>query len=327
MKSHENRPGWLARIGLKACVVIVALFSITYVPYLLLGLWNRVFGGWTSVFYCYAGSTQFIDTYAPGFLIRTLRWFPIPIGILHNDGSRGIVIASPVTEEHFLDPENAAEFKTLQRRIRFIARLVGVSRISLSGILPSVVRDHGILSIPDGRKTVQRAVSAAVQRIVAEQFAGQNPPVIILGGAGHIGVPITAALQAKGMQAHVIDPKSGETRLPNSLKDRPCILLDCSRNGVIERYVEQMWPGMVLLNEVFPRTPRRVVDALTRKGIACWHLSGLAGSIFPPLPHGYENAIPCCAAHDVPEDPGVVLVQLNRDVETARSRPGTLEAA
>ena len=76
-----------------------------------------------------------------------------------------------------------------------------------------------------------------------------------------------------------------------------------------------MWQGMVVLNEVFPRTPRKVVEALSRKGIACWHLSGLAGSIYPPLPHGYENAVPCCAAHAAGETPEVVLTRLNPEID------------
>ena len=301
----------LRAFGLKAVVTVCALTSLTMVPYAILGLWNRLFGGWTSVFYCYAGSTQFIDTYAPGFLVRAFRWMPAPIGILKHEGTRGIVVASPATEQHFLDPANADAFRKLQRRIRRIARLTGAKRVSLTGILPSTVADHGILKLPDTRPIVQRAVCAAVHRIVQERFDGGWPPILLIGGAGHIGTPIAASLREGGATVHVIDPRKPDSDFPLHLQGTPCLILDCSRKGVIESYADRMWPGMVLLNEVFPRPSRRVVERLSGKGVECWHLSGLAGSIVPPLPHGYENAVPCCAAHDASDTPEVVLVPLN----------------
>ena len=310
----------LRAFGLKAAVAVCALTSLTMVPYAILGLWNRLFGGWTSVFYCYAGSTQFIDTYAPGFLIGAFRWMPAPIGILKHEGTRGIVVASPVTEQHFLDPANADAFRKLQRRIRRIARLIGAKRISLTGILPSTIVDDGILKLPDTRPIVRRAVCAAVQRIVHERFAGDWPPILLIGGAGHIGVPIAASLRQGGATVHVIDPREPDPDIPRHLHGTRCLILDCSRKGVIETYANQMWPGMVLLNEVFPRPSRHVVDLLSEKGVECWHLSGLAGSVVPPLPHGYENAVPCCAAHGASGTPDVVLMPLNSLARAQQTR-------
>ena len=88
--------------AIKAAVLICGVLCTLWVPYLILGLWNRVFGGWYSVFYCYAGSKQFIDSYAPRFFVQFYRWFPVPIGILRQNGALGLVIASPVSEEEFL---------------------------------------------------------------------------------------------------------------------------------------------------------------------------------------------------------------------------------
>ena len=309
----------LRAFALKAGVLICGVASLTLVPYAILGIWNRLFGGWTSVFYCYAGSTQFVETYAPSFLVRSFRWMPIPIGILRHANTRGIIIASPVSEQQFLDPANATAFRTLQRRIARIAKLVGARRISLTGVMPSAAAKDGILNLPDTRPIIQRAVCAAVARVVRERFDVNWPPILLIGGAGYIGVPIAESLREGGATVHVIDPKGSETDLPKHLHGCPCLILDCSRKGVIHSYTDQMWPGMVLLNEVFPRPSRKVVEALSERGVECWHLSGLAGSIVPPLPHGYENAVPCCAAHEALGDPEVVIVSLNPEID-ARQR-------
>ena len=180
--------------------------------------------------------------------------------------------------------------------------------------MPGVIKKDGILKLPDTRPIVQRAVSSAVARVRDAHF-NAPPPILVIGGAGHIGLPITKALLESGAEVHVIDPREGERTLPAQLHGRPVLVLDCSRAGVLGTYVDQMWPGMVVLNEVFPRTPRTVVEQLSEKGIPCWHLSGLTGSIFPPLPHGYENAVPCCASHAVEEHPEVVLTRLNPEID------------
>ncbi|MEM9058979.1 MAG: hypothetical protein AAGD13_00830 [Pseudomonadota bacterium] len=312
---------------LKAAVTALGLPCRTYLPYVLLGAWNRTVGGWFSVFYCYAGSRAFIGTYAPKLFVEAFRWFPVPIGVLRHEGKLGLVIASPVLESEFLDPANAAAFRRLQERVRRVARIVGAERISLTGILPSVIADDGILNLPDTRPIVQRAVCGAVRRVMRESFPGGPVPILLLGGAGHIGVPIAGALREHGFAVHVIDPRAGQSRFPDNLRGRPCLVLDCSRPGVLESYLDQMWPGMVHLNEVFPRTPRRVIEPLTAQGIPCWHLSGLAGSIFPPLPHGYEGAVPCCAAHGASDEPEVVLVRLNPEIDVAADGATAAQAA
>ena len=61
------------RLAFKAAMLLSGVLATTYLPYLILGLWNRSFGGWKSVFYCYAGSSNYIDAYAPGILTNAFR--------------------------------------------------------------------------------------------------------------------------------------------------------------------------------------------------------------------------------------------------------------
>lgn len=308
----DDRPAWSypRRLTVKILTVAMAVFCRTYVPFAALGVWNRVFGGWRSVFFCYAGSRNFITSYAPSSLVAMFRWVPSPIAILFHNGARGLVLAAPVSEEEFLDPANRAQFRSLQLRLRRIAWLVGAREVNLAGILPGVIKQSDVLDAPDTRATVVAAVSAAVAALIGNRFAGKAPSLIVLGGGGYVGRPLTQSLCEDGFNVTVVDPKGGVSALPIKFKNRPCILIDISRAGAIQTYVPDMWPGLIVLNETFPQPPGRVVRAMTARGVDVFHLSGLEGDITPPLPFGYANAIPCCAAHGAGPSPRIKLVQL-----------------
>ncbi len=294
----------------KAAIVVAGVISQTPLPYLLIGLWNRVFGGWRSVFFCYGGNAEYLERYAPRALIAAFRWRPCPIGVLRQGDGWGLVLAAPMTEADFLDPANAAHFARFRRRIRRIARWLGVSQIHLAGILPSVLHRGGAeFPVHDTREGVAQCVEAAVAWLVETRFGGAWPPVILLGGAGYVGSRVTALLRAGDREVFVVDPADGFLELPD-LGGAPALMLDISRARVLERYVDQLWPGMVVLNETFPEPPRRVQRAVAERGVDLYHLSGVAGRITPPLPFGYAGAVPCCARHDESAAPEVVVIQL-----------------
>ena len=250
----DDKPAWSypRRLTVKILTVAMAIFCRTYVPFAALGVWNRVFGGWRSVFFCYAGSRNFITSYAPSFVVAMFRWVPSPIAILHHNGARGLVMAAPVSEEEFLDPANRVKFRRMQLRLRRIAWLVGAREVNLAGILPGVITQGDVLNVPDTRATVVAAVSAAVAQLTRDRFSGKAPSLIVLGGGGYVGRPLTQSLRNDGLDVTVVDPKGGVSALPAALKERPCLLIDISRAGVIQNYVPDMWPGLVVLNETFP---------------------------------------------------------------------------
>lgn len=81
------------------------------------------------------------------------------------------------------------------------------------------------------------------------------------------------------------------------LRAAPALLVNLTRPGVLERYVDSMWPGLVVLNEVYPPPPAQAVEGMRRRGVAVHHLSGVAGWALPAFGGAYAGAIPCCAAH------------------------------
>lgn len=300
----------LPRFFLKVIILVIGLLSLTRITYWLIGLWNRRNGRWASIFYCYAGSPDFIASYAPPGTISLFRWIPSPIAYLRQGGQLGLVLASPVTEAEFLDPANHKGFLRLQKRLARIARIMHVDVINVAGILPGVLARHGELQVNDSRPFVVDAVSEAVARLLADHLPPDTRDVIVIGGAGYLGREVTAALCERGLRCHVVDPRSRGDSLPQGLSGTPCLLVDIARKGVIEQYVPQMWPGLVVLNEVFPRPSRRIVREMAARGVKVFHLAGVAGSITPSLPHGYENAVPCCAVHQPPEHLEVRIVAI-----------------
>jgi len=298
----DHSPAWRGarRVLVQTAVILMAVASRTYILFAVLGIWNRLFGGWASLFFCYAGSRNYIASYAPPMAEELLRWAPTPIAVLMQDGQRGLVVGAAVTEAEFLDPANAAAFRKLRLRLALAAKLMGVSRVSLAGILPSVLRDDDVLDIPDTRPVVAAAVLHAVGEVVDQRFGGVAPPIILLGGAGHVGRPTTDLLRQSGYLCQVVDPRDGTRRLPEGLRGQDALLVDISRFGAIGQHIADMWPELVVLNETFPRPKAAHRAAMQAAGVDLYHVAGVKGSVQPPLPFGYENAVPCCAAHTPP---------------------------
>lgn len=295
------------RFVIKCVVACVAVFSLIGLPYVFLGVWNRVFGGWVLVFYCYAGSPKFVQSYGFPGLAQLFRWVPIPIGVLQQEGRWGLVLASAATEDDFVDPAQQAAFLRLQRRIARIAAVTGAAHIHLAGILPSLIGGQSDIQMAETRPQVVAAVTAAVGQVAAEHLPQGARDVIVLGGAGFIGRAVVQDLQEGGWTCHVVDPKRGAVTLPDDLRGRPVLLLDVARKGAIAPLIGQMWPGLVVLNEVFPAPSRRDVVAMQARGVTVLHLAGVRGRVMPPLPHGYEGAVPCCAARPCKGPPDVVI--------------------
>jgi hypothetical protein len=70
-----------------------------------------------------------------------------------------------------------------------------------------------------------------------------------------------------------------------------------------------MWPGLVVLNEVYPPPSTRCCERIRAKQVKLYHITGVAGAAIPPFPGAYAGGIPCCAA-DISSDPEVLLTRL-----------------
>ena len=317
----------MSRLIQKTLTISLGVLAPTYLPFVLIGIWNRLFGGWQSLFFCYAGNASYGRSYAPPAISILFRWRPSPIAVLSQGGARGLVVASDMTEADFLDPKNAADFVRFQKRLKRVARIMGVEQIHLAGILPSVLRHSDVLTPYASRGLIVDLVAKAASQLVDDRFGGDWPPLIVLGAGGYIGEPLCAALGAR--EIHRVDPALGSSILPD-LGGRPALLIDVARAGKINDYIPQMWPGLVVLNEAFPEPARKSRKRLVASGVELWHLAGAEGSVWPNLPFAYGGAVPCCAVHRPQQASGPVLRLLEvaadgEDTQTCQRPHGLIQ--
>ena len=279
-------------------IVVLSAVSRTYAPFVLMGVLNRVFPTFVSVFFCYAGNTRYANHYSYPSCRRFLLWFPSTIGVFRQGTRWGLICAAPVTEAEFTDPKNARELSGLLRRMLRIKMLLGVDQLSLAGILPNVLRGRYPQTNDDvDRDRTPEVVRRAVHEVRKEHFTNRDHKVVLLGGAGRIGRAIHERLKADGLDLVIVD--SAVTAAPafKDLGPVSMMLVDVSRHGVIQRYIHELPEGTVILNEVFPEPSRDVVKQLKNRKIVAYHIAGVKAEVYPSLPHGYKNAVPCCAIH------------------------------
>ncbi len=282
----------------RIAIVVLSAACRTYLPFVLMGVLNRVFPTFVSIFFCYAGNTRYASHYSYPSCRRFLLWFPSTIGVFRQGRRWGLICAAPVTEAEFTDPKNALLLHRLLRRMLRIKMLLGVEQISFAGILPSVLRGRYPQSTDDvDRDRTPEVVQRAVQEVRRKHFTNLHHNVVLLGGAGRIGQAVHERLKEDGIEVVVIDSAVPAAPAFKDLRAVSMILVDVSRPGVIQRHIHELPEGSVVLNEVFPEPGRDVVKQLKIRNIVAYHISGVRAEVYPSLPHGYKNAVPCCAIH------------------------------
>ena len=298
LAARARRPSSLGDHLRRIAIVLLSAVCRTYVPFVLMGVLNRVFPMFVSVFFCYAGNARYASHYSYPSCRRFLLWFPSAIGVFRQGKRWGLICAAPVTEAEFTDPKNALPLHRLLRRMLRIKMLLGVEQISFAGILPSVLRGKYPQSTDDvDRDRTPEVVRKAVHEVRRKHFTNLHHNVVLLGGAGRIGRAVHERLKEDGIEVAVIDSAVPAAPAFKDLGAVSMILVDVSRPGVIQRHIHELPEGSVVLNEVFPEPSRDVVKQLKIRNIVAYHISGVQAEVYPSLPHGYRNAVPCCAIH------------------------------
>jgi hypothetical protein len=212
-----------------------------------------------------------------------------------------------------MDSANTENLNRLLGRLETIRRVTGARQISLAGVLPSFLQrsdehSHGGTSYTDH---TPEAVYQAIRWVRKKHFHSVPHKVVLLGGAGRIGRHVRERLAGDGIETVVLDLVAVSVReLVPDTATGPILFVDMSRRDVIERYVHDLLPGSIVLNEVFPEPSRRVLESIKARNVPVIHISGVKTEVFPPLPFGYSGALPCCAIHS-PASTELVLSQLS----------------
>jgi hypothetical protein len=220
----------------------------------------------------------------------------------------GLMCASPVTEAEFSNPANIDKLRRLLGRLALVKQLIGAEKLSLAGVLPTFLSSLGE-SRSAGPDYTPEAVRQAIYQVRQKHFGNSPHEIVLLGGAGRIGRDVRQLLVGDGLTSQVIDTATEGCFDLSSTAGTPVLLVDVSRRGVIDGYIDRLPKGSVVLNEVFPEPSRETRVKLRSQGIAAIHIAGVKAAVFPSLPLGYNRALPCCAIH-APRSTELVLVQL-----------------
>lgn len=259
----------------------------------LIGALNARTGVIESVFLVYPANEEYGLSYAYRRRLERNRWIPWPTGILWQNGRLTLMVAVSSHDEHYWDLSHHESVVQLAELMEELRRKIGARQKTFAGILPGVLASRGILDEPPEGAITATVVAQAVRTLASEH--PEPPAVIVLGGRGYIGRRLVAILEQE-MDVHPVDVQDPEATWPGHLEGAPALLVNVANRHALPAHVDKLWPGMTILNEVYPEPDEATLDVLTDLRIAVHHVVGVKAWAFPPFPAAYSGAIPCCAA-------------------------------
>lgn len=264
--------------------------------YRLVGLINKKISLIESVFLVYPASEKYALAYFYPGRIRRHAWKPGPFGLLWQNGKLTIMFGVAASNGMFTNPENAENLKHITRRMEELRLLFGANRKTFAGILPGILYFKRILREAPEADLTAVAVAQAVDQVMAKESLETDTPIILLGGKGFIGRRVHKLLPKNNVVSIDIAENHNTNNWPTRLQGKRVIVLNITRDSALSTYLEMIWPGSVVLNEVYPEPSPDVLKTLREKDCPCYHVVGIQAFAIPQFPYAYEGAIPCCAA-------------------------------
>lgn len=288
----------------KFFLLIVSELIGSSVGLTLIGWINRVLlkGKLQTLFVCYSVNKEYknamiFDWYAP-----RIQWRPAIAGIFLHKLGGGLTFGISADEGDISDPANRDKLKQLDDRMAALASKIGAKNVAYAGIIPGVMRKLDLRkTTPESSATVNLIISSLKKIEESEQLPADFP-IIIIGSSGHIGAELVSKLSATDADRLVridLQHLACDDNFPEPLRahfGKPAVAINVSRNKVLDTYLEYMWPGLVILNDVFPEADKATLQAIRNLGAKYYHLAGIKGVAFPKFPKSYAGSIPCCTA-------------------------------
>jgi hypothetical protein len=264
------------------------------VLYRLIGWLNARLGFLFTVFATYPINDELASQYLNSTGISD-PWKLRLIGVMRQEGRWGIVFGVCATEQQFMQRDNKAHLQRLVDQLEHVRLLVNAQQKTFGGILPGLMLRHRLIREAVEADVTATTVYKAVNKILHDQHFDKNTPIIVIGARGFIGKRVVNLLN--GYKVYPVD-QSGfqEDSFPNELRSQPAVLLNISRQYALKGYIPKLWKEVVVLNEVYPEPSQEELSLMQQRSIKCFHVVGVEGSIFPPLPGAYASGVPCCAA-------------------------------
>lgn len=263
----------------------------------LIGMINKKIRIIESIFLVYPANDDYDEAYAYSWRSRWHYWKPGLIGIFWQSGKIGVKFAISAHNGDFKNPQNQEKLKEVAARMEKLRKLFGADRKTFAGILPGVLLAKRILRENYETEITVRAILQAMEQVIEVQRLPKTVPIIVLGARGFFGRRVVKALHGKIVYSVDISG-NGDSAFswPAHLRGERVILLNIAAYSALDEYITHFWPGIVVVNEVYPEPSEETENRLKEAGCPCYHIVGVKGGAFPSFPHGYYGGIPCCAA-------------------------------
>ena len=286
----------------RALLEVLNLFFNHHWLFWMVGLINKRLGLIQSVFLVYPASEEYALAYVYPYRLPWVRWKPWPCGLLWQNGKLSVMFCISASNGQFSDPKNLEKVRCVCDRMDLLRHLLAARGKTFAGILPGVLYCKRIIKEAPEADLTATAVCQAIDLVRNQEDMNPQVPIVVLGGRGFIGRRVVKLLD--GLPVYCIDVADGSSKQEwlCQLEGQRVIVVNITLNNALADYVDDVWPGTVVINEVYPEPSRDVLDRLKRTGCACYHVVGVKAVALPSFPAAYRGAIPCCAAwpsHDM----------------------------
>jgi len=257
----------------------------------ILGWWNRRLHFLKLVYVAYPGDRGRDLAFWGG--VRIKKWEPHLAGFAIRDGRLVLVALIGSTEIDFERRDNRPHLAELVQRTERIRSLLGAEHKAFAGILPGLLFKHRIVHQAPEVDVAARAIVRAEAEVRRLEGLPTETPIIVLGGGGVVGRRV--AERFAGRTIFRVDVCQGLPRAqqqwPAHLRGQSAILINVSRSRVLSQYLDRAWPGLVLLDHVYPQPSPSELEGLDRKGLTAYQVHGIDSRSFPKLPSWSRGAI------------------------------------
>jgi len=285
----------------KILIIIVNLLVNNYFCLFLLGLFNKFILNkrFNSIFIMYPASEKYSQRYVFDWYADKIKWKPSLVGLLKQNGYWSFVFGITAMEADFNDDKNIKNLISLENKAEKIRKLLHLESKKFAGVLPSIFFSKSIIKTSSESSATVYAVIQAVHKLIDDLKLEKNVPIVLLGGMGFIGKKILEEMRGYEGEICSIDFKGSQMlgSWPEHLRGKNVIVLNVTKKGALNQYIESFWKEVVVLNEVYPEPSESEIERIKKIGSRCFHIVGVEGKSWPPFPAAYFGGIPCCASY------------------------------
>ena len=274
-----------------------------------------------SVFLLYPARKEYADALAYQWHQRRFGWQPGLVGLYRQGNRYGMIFGIPNFEDEIRlerTPEHLLHLMSQMERVRACVR---AERKVFAGILPSTFQRNGIddADLSDQRELTARAVLCALDQVTEANGLSEDVPILVLGGRGYIASEVIDRCTRPSVTSVDVGDIAEFEALVARLHGRPLVVINLTKSGALAEYTNRLWPGVIVLNEVYPEPTGPEIAALEQRGVTCYHIVGVAGQAWPPFPKAYRGGIPCCAALPVAQKDALPVLVARLSLDGTRS--------